>query len=89
MAGYGVSDIRTVLREREWDTWDELLSWLEQQEGDAQSGMSDRDRVELLGDLGKLRDEGCPLTRDVTELYHQLSSVRTTGVTAEHPSAGR
>jgi hypothetical protein len=83
MSGYAISDIRTVLREREWDNWDELLIWLEQRDGDAQAGMSDRDRVELLGDLQKLRDQGTPLTQDVGELYQQLGAVRTTGVTAE------
>ncbi len=86
MAGYAISDIRTVLRERAWDNWDELLVWLEQQDGDAQSGMSERDRRELLADLRQLRDDGTPLTDDVGEMYQRLEAVRTTGVTADRPS---
>ncbi|MDP9377216.1 MAG: hypothetical protein M3P40_06540 [Actinomycetota bacterium] len=77
MAGYGVADIRVVLREREWRDWDEMLGWLEQHQTDAQHGMSERDRGELLRDLRRLRDQGTPLTTDVTELYQLLGDVRT------------
>ncbi len=83
MAGYAISDVRMVLAEREWDNWDELLLWLERLDGDAQTGMSDRDRLDLLGDLRQLRDAGTPLTDDVKELYQQLADVRTTGVTPD------
>jgi hypothetical protein len=83
MAGYAISDVRMVLAEREWDNWDELLLWLERLDGDAQTGMSDRDRLDLLGDLRRLRDDGTPLTDDVKELYQQLAEVRTTGVTPD------
>lgn len=83
MAGYAISDVRMVLAEREWDNWDELLLWLERLDGDAQTGMSDRDRLDLLGDLRQLRDGGTPLTDDVKELYQQLADVRTTGVTPD------
>ncbi len=83
MAGYAISDVRMVLAEREWDNWDELLLWLERLDGDAQAGMSDRDRLDLLGDLRQLRDGGTPLTDDVKELYQQLAEVRTTGVTPD------
>lgn len=83
MAGYAISDVRMVLAEREWDNWDELLLWLERLDGDAQTGMSDRDRLDLLGDLRQLRDDGTPLTDDVKELYQQLADVRTTGVTPD------
>ena len=86
MAGYAISDVRMVLNEREWDNWDELLLWLEGLDGNAQDGMSDRDRLDLLGDLRKLQDGGTPLTDDVGELYQALSGVRTTGVTADRPS---
>ncbi len=83
MAGYAISDVRMVLAEREWDNWDELLLWLERLDGDAQTGMSDRDRLDLLGDLRQLRDDGTPFTDDVKELYQQLADVRTTGVTPD------
>jgi hypothetical protein len=83
MAGYAISDVRMVLAEREWDNWDELLLWLERLDGDAQTGMSDRDRLDLLVDLRQLRDGGTPLTDDVKELYQQLADVRTTGVTPD------
>ncbi len=83
MAGYAISDVRMVLAEREWNNWDELLLWLERLDGDAQTGMSDRDRLDLLGDFRRLRDNGTPLTDDVKELYQQLADVRTTGVTPD------
>jgi DNA-binding IclR family transcriptional regulator len=77
MSGYGVADVRTLLREREWRDWDELLEWLEQHHVNAQDGMSERDRDELLRDLRRLRDRGEALTNDVTELYQRLGEVRT------------
>ncbi len=71
MANYAASDVRRVIQEREWESWDELLEWLAAQPDDPTSGMSARDRDELLRDLGRLRDEGRELTRDAGELYRQ------------------
>ncbi len=77
MAGYGVADVRRVLAERDWDNCDDMVAWLEQQEPNAQDGMSERDRDELARDLRRLRDRGTPLTNDVTALFQQLGEVRT------------
>jgi hypothetical protein len=76
MSGYAISDVRAVLREREWDNWAELLLWLEQQEPDAQGGMSERDRDELARDLRKLEERGTPFSQDVSEIYQELATVR-------------
>ncbi len=75
MAGYGVADVRMVLRQRDWSDWTELLDWLGQADADAQEGMSERDRSELLRDLRRLQASGTPLTTDVTELYQQLGAL--------------
>ena len=69
MANYAVSDVARVLRERDWQDWDELLGWLRDQPVDAPGGLSATDRAELLRDFGRLRDEGQPLIKRAGELY--------------------
>ena len=72
MANYAVSDVAQILREREWSDWDELLAWLEQQPAQADRGLSQRDKDELLRDFAKARDEGVELTQDAGELYRTI-----------------
>ena len=72
MANYGVSDVAQVLREREWSGWDELLDWLERAPANAQDGLSERDRAELLRDMRRARDAGQELLREPGELYRAI-----------------
>ncbi len=69
MANYAVSDVAQILRERDWQDWDELLGWLRDEPIDTPGGLSATDRAELLRDLGRLRDEGRPLIKQAGELY--------------------
>jgi hypothetical protein len=69
MANYAVSDVARILRERDWQDWDELLGWLRDEPIDTPGGLSATDRAELLRDLGRLRDEGRPLIKQAGELY--------------------
>ncbi len=69
MANYAVSDVARVLRERDWQDWDELLSWLRDQPIDTPGGFSAVDREELLRDFTRLRDEGEPLHKRAGDLY--------------------
>jgi hypothetical protein len=69
MANYAVSDVARVLRERDWQDWDELLGWLRDEPVDTPGGLSATDRSELLRDFTRLRDEGQPLLKQAGELY--------------------
>ena len=77
MPNYGVSDVIGLMRERDWQSWDELLGWLEEQKGheEADRGTSERDRAELVRDLTRLRDEGHPLPKEAGELYRAAVGV--------------
>ncbi len=72
MANYAVSDVAQILRERDWNDWDELLHWLEGQPANPQEGLSQRDKDELLRDFARARDEGVELTQDAGELYRTI-----------------
>ena len=69
MANYAVSDVARILRERDWQDWDELLGWLRDEPIDTPGGLSATDRTELLRDFTRLRDEGQPLIKRPGELY--------------------
>ena len=72
MANYAVSDVAQVLRAGEWSDWDELLEWLERKPANAQEGLSERDKSELLRDLRRARDGGHELVREPGELYRLI-----------------
>ena len=72
MANYAVSDVKHILRDREWGSWDELISALEKEQPDANGGLSARDRDELLRDLRQARDDGAELVSKPGELYRTI-----------------
>jgi hypothetical protein len=72
MANYAVSDVAQILRERDWNDWDELLRWLEGQPANPQEGLSQRDKDELLRDMRQARDDGQELLREPGELYRAI-----------------
>ena len=74
MANYAVSDVAQILRERDWNDWDELLRWLEGQPANPQEGLSQRDKDELLRDMRQARDDGQELVREPGELYRAIMS---------------
>ncbi len=74
MANYAVSDVAQILREREWNDWDELLHWLEKQPANPQEGLSQRDKDELLRDMRQARDDGQELLKEPGELYRAIMS---------------
>ncbi len=76
MANYAVSDVAQVLREREWSSWDELLEWLQDVPANAQDGLSERDKEELLRDFRRARDDGQELLREPGALYRALHGPR-------------
>ena len=72
MANYAVSDVAQILRERDWNDWDELLRWLEGQPANPQAGLSQRDKDELLRDMRQARDDGQELLKEPGELYRAI-----------------
>jgi len=72
MANYAVSDVKRILDERDWQSWDELLGWLRDEPIDTPGGFSATDREELLRDLTRLRDEGQELLKRPGELYRAV-----------------
>jgi hypothetical protein len=72
MANYAVSDVAQILRERDWNDWDELLRWLEGQPANPQEGLSQRDKDELLRDMRQARDDGQELLKEPGELYRAI-----------------
>ncbi len=72
MANYAVSDVAQILRERDWNDWDELLHWLEGQPANPQEGLSQRDKDELLRDFRQARDDGQELLKEPGELYRAI-----------------
>ena len=74
MANYAVSDVAQILRERDWNDWDELLRWLEGQPANPQEGLSQRDKDELLRDMRQARDDGQELLKEPGELYRAIMS---------------
>ena len=74
MANYAVSDVKHILADREWGSWDELISSLEKEAPDATGGLSARDKDELLRDLRRARDDGQELVTKPGELYRAIMS---------------
>ena len=72
MANYAVSDVKHILGDRQWQSWDELISSLEKEQPDASGGLSARDREELLRDLRRARDDGEELVTRPGELYRTI-----------------
>jgi hypothetical protein len=72
MANYGVSDVAAILRAQDWTGWDELLAWLRRQPADAQAGMSQRDKDELLRDMTAASEQGVELVREAGALYRAI-----------------
>lgn len=72
MANYAVSDVKHILQDREWSSWDELIASLESEQPDASAGLSARDKDELLRDLRRARDDGQELVSKAGELYRAI-----------------
>jgi hypothetical protein len=72
MAHYAVSDVKALLAERDWESFDQMIKWLEHQPADAQAGLSAADRQDLIRDLTRARDGGVELTDKAGELYRAI-----------------
>ena len=72
MAHYAVSDVKALLQERDWQSYDDMIKWLEHQPADPTGGLSAADRQDLIRDLSRARDEGVELHRTAGELYRAI-----------------
>jgi hypothetical protein len=72
MANYALSDVTGILRAGEWKGWDDLLEWLRAQPANAQDGLSETDKSELIRDLQRARDGGVEFVSRPGELYRAI-----------------
>jgi hypothetical protein len=71
--GYQRSDVERLLRNQSWGDYDQMITWLEQDDG---ATLSRRAAHRLVTDLSLLRQMGAPLAHDPDELYQELTSLR-------------
>jgi hypothetical protein len=70
---YEESDLEHVLRRRDWQNWDELISWL-REEGDNDRRLTPGEVKHMVQDLNRLKEQGRPFTKDAQDLYKAARS---------------
>jgi hypothetical protein len=68
---YGVSDLESVLRVREWQNWDELLQWL-RTEGDKHRRLTPGEVRNMVEDIERARRRGVQFQPDAQYLWREL-----------------
>jgi hypothetical protein len=70
---YTESDVESVLREREWRDWNEVISWLREQ-GDNHRRLTPGEVRAMVEDFTRLKDQGAPFTTDPQEIFKRARS---------------
>jgi hypothetical protein len=68
---YGLSDLESVLRVREWRNWDELLEWL-RNEGDKHRRLTPGEVRNMVEDIERARQRGVQFQPDAQYLWREL-----------------
>jgi hypothetical protein len=67
---YEESDLKNVLQRRDWQNWDELISWL-REEGDDYRRLTPGEVKHMVQDLSRLKEQGKPFTKDAHQLFQE------------------
>ncbi len=65
---YDLSDIQAVYRRGHWQSWDEMIHWLET-EGEKDNELTPGETIAIVEDLRSIRDAGIPFTNDPRKAY--------------------
>ncbi len=65
---YDLSDMQVVFRRGHWQSWDDVIRWLET-EGEADNELTPGETIAITEDLRRVRDAGIPFTNDPHKAY--------------------
>lgn len=65
---YSLSDMEVVYRRGHWNSWDEIIGWLEAH-GEADNELTPGETVAITEDLRSVRDAKVPFTTDPRKAY--------------------
>ena len=68
---YDQSDVAHLLRKRDWRSYDEMITWL-QQEGDADARLTPGEVAHMVQDMSKLKKRKAQFIKEPDRLYHEL-----------------
>jgi hypothetical protein len=73
---YEESDLEHVMRRKDWQNWDELISWL-REEGDNDRRLTPGEVKHMVEDLTRLKEQKVPFTKDAHAIYEAARSGRS------------
>ncbi len=69
---YDRSDVKHVLDEQKWNSWQEIVRWL-RDEGDQDNELTPAEVRHLVEDFDRLDQRGERFSTDVDQVYRQLT----------------
>jgi hypothetical protein len=68
---YDASDVKHLLRVRQWRGYDEMVKWL-RREGDSDNELTPGEVSHLIDDLTRIQQRGAEMISDPDQLYKEL-----------------
>ncbi|MGE5619170.1 MAG: hypothetical protein ACM3US_07920 [Sphingomonadaceae bacterium] len=85
---YDLSDMRVVYRRGDWNSWAEMIHWLET-EGERDNELTPGEVIAMVEDLRQVERDNTPFTKDPQKAYDLAHQHRARRVAGKPPGVGR